>query len=148
MIVDTQCTTFRHREEDFLQCEGEFNGNYQWKQENQVTNYVLFDLQQETLLAKINLTYIIDAGDQQPKISFCAVPANMSIHDTFSNLKCKEIMVQPTGDTVVGTLEPPFNNETSKVGMEVITQGIKADFRATRIEFFASCAVSTGMNNI
>ena len=139
----SQCRTFG-QEENFLQCEGEFSGNYSWTKENELTNYVLFDLAQNTLLTKINLTYSISDGRETPKITFCAVPANRSISDTFRDLECNPLQVQPTGNTVVGTLEPSFGDETSKIGMEIITNGIKADFRATRVEFFGSCTtVST-----
>ncbi|MCG8622253.1 MAG: hypothetical protein MJE68_09700, partial [Proteobacteria bacterium] len=133
--------------ESFLQCDGEFNGNYQWAQENQETNYVLFNLSQITRLSKINFTYMVESGNQEPKISFCTVPASMSIGSAFRNLECQEVRVEATGDTVVGTLVPSFANKTGKIGMEVITQGIKAAFTATRVEFFGSCTVSTTGND-
>lgn len=145
VIVESQCTTFIQGE-NYLQCVGEFSGNYHWTQENQMKNYVLFNLGRKTLLTKINLTYIVEEGTERPKVSFCAAPANISINSTFSSLKCLEVQVEATGDTVVGTLRPSFNKETSKIGMEVITQGIKAAFRATRVEFFGSCTVSSTGN--
>jgi hypothetical protein len=145
VTVRSECTSFSQGE-SFLRCDGEFNGNYQWEQENQDTNYVLFNLSQITLLSKINFTYTVESGNQKPKISFCVVPANMSINGTFRDLECREVQVEATGDTVVGTLEPSFGNKTGKIGMEVITQGIKAAFTATRVEFFGSCTVSSTGN--
>ena len=59
----------------------------------------------------------------------------MSINSTFSSLKCLEVQVEAIGDTVVDTLIGPFNREICKIGMEVITQGIKAALRMTRVEF-------------
>lgn len=106
-------------------------------------NYVVFDLGQSTLPTKINFTYTVVDGSERPKISFCTTPANTSVNSTFNNLtQCEEVIVEPTGDTVVGTLRPSFSNETSKIAMEIITQGIKAAFTATRIEFFERCTPS------
>ena len=148
MTAQPPCTPFNQGAgESFLQCDGEFSGNYQWAQENQETNYVLFNLSQITLLSKINFTYTVESGTQKPKISFCAVPASMSIDSAFSNLECQEVRIKATGDTVVGTLAPSFANKTGKIGMEVITQGIKAAFTATRVEFFGSCTVSSTGND-
>ena len=141
-----QCTP-SGQGEHFLQCDGEFSGNYQWEQENQMTNYVLFNLSRITRLSRINLTYTVVSGSQKPKISFCAVPTSMTIDSTFRDLECHEVQVEATGDTVVGTLEPSFSNETRKIGMEVITQGIKAAFTATRVEFFGTCTVSSTGND-
>lgn len=146
VTVGSRCTQISQGE-SFLQCNGEFNGNYEWQQENQMTNYVLFNLSRITLLTKINLTYTVVSGSQKPKISFCAVPTSMTIDSTFRNLECREVQVEATGDTVVGTLEPSFGNETGKIGMEVITQGIKAAFTATRVEFFGTCTVSSTGND-
>ena len=145
VTAEPQCTPFSQGE-SFLRCDGEFNGNYQWQQENQQTNYVLFNLSQTTLLTKINLMYKVVAGTERPKISFCAVPGNMSINGTFRDLECQEVQIEATGDTVVGTLQLSLGNETGKIGMEVITQGIKAAFTATRVEFFGACTVSSTGN--
>ena len=144
--AESQCTTFEQGELSFLQCDGELNGNYQWQQENKHTNYVLFNLSPITFLTKINFTYTVASGTQKPKISFCSLPANMSIDSTFSNLECQEVQVEATGGTVVGTLVPSFGNSTGKIGMEVITQSIKAAFTATRVEFFGTCTVSSTGN--
>ena len=147
VTVEPQCTQFSQGQgKSFLRCDDEFNGNYQWQQENQETNYVLFNLSRITLLTKINLTYRVVAGTERPKISFCAVPANMSINGTFRDLECQEVQIEATGGTVVGTLQLSLGNETGKIGMEVITRSIKAAFTATRVEFFGACTVSSTGN--
>ena len=76
-------------------------------------------------------------------MSFCPVPDSTTIIDGFTNLEsCRKFTVEATGRLETGTLELPAENETSKVLMEVITQGIKADFKATMIAFHGNCTAA------
>ena len=102
----------------------------------------MFNLTQSISLIHLSLTYRVDSGTQRPKVSFCPVPDSTTISDGFTTLQsCRKFTVEATGGSETGTLELPAENETSKVLMEVITQGIKADFKATRIEFHSYCTI-------
>ena len=91
---------------------------------------------------------MIDAGTQRPKISFCAVADTVFINNIFSGMECDEVTIQATGTTQIGTLELPFVNETSRVGMEITTKGIKADFMATRVDFYGICTMAVATTGL
>ena len=142
--ITTDCKV-RSSTVNCLQCNSELSGHYTWNQENTETNYVLFILNQNTLLSKVILTYKIKAGNQKPKISFCAAPDSVGIESDFTGLECKEVSTEATGSEETQTLKMPFTNETSRIVMEVTTQGIKANFVATGVEFYGSnCTAVTG----
>ena len=126
----------------YLHCEGELSGTYTWSQENSQTNYVLFVLSERSNIVQINLTYIVESNDQEPKISFCPLPDGTLINASFTDLMCRPVSIQPslTGEAMTVVLNVTFN--TTKVAMEVITDGIKADFVANQVQFFSSTEVT------
>lgn len=122
---------------DFLQCEGELSGRYNWAQENQLTNYVLFTLSGRATISEVNLSYSVDSTSETPKVSFCAAPNDISISITFPNLTCQEVAIQATNrENRTRIIPMPFANITNSIVMEVITQGIKASFTANSVQFF------------
>lgn len=133
------------KESKFVQCPGELNGNYRWKRENSEKNYILFILNQRSDVALVNVTYRIQSSHQTPKVSFCDIPNSFKITESndFNGLNCKEL-TSILGGTQDVKLPMVFNNETSMVGMEVITQGIKTDFEVMRVQFFSDqCTAAT-----
>ena len=120
----------------YLRCESELNGNYTWDQETRETNYVLFVLNRKAEIDEISLTYVVP-GTERPKVSFCALSDGTLINGTLSNENCIKVDIQQTdGMRLMVNLTMPFNNiTTSIVSMEVITQGIKAAFIATGVQF-------------
>lgn len=127
-------------ESKYLQCDGELSGTYTWSQENPDTNYVLFVLNQKMSVSLVNMTYTVNSPDEKPKVSFCPLPDNVGIKDKFMGLRCKAVSIQP-GSRVTESIEAPFTNETNRVLMEVITEGIKVEFEAISVEFYGvNCA--------
>lgn len=120
----------------YFRCNGELNGTYTWTQENREINNVLFFLSERAEIDRISVTYVVQ-GTQSPKVTFCAQPEDTLINDTLSKDNCKKVEIETTGGmTLMGILDMPFINvTTSKVSMEVITQGIKSDFIATEVQF-------------
>lgn len=135
VIVDqpNECTDLTN----FLQCEGELSGRYRWVQENQMTNYVLFTLSRRATISAVNLTYSVDSESETPKVSFCVAPNDTSINSAFANLTCQEVLIEATnGETITRITSTPFTNITNRIVMEIITQGIKASFTASAVQFF------------
>ena len=137
-----------------LQCEGDLNGNYTWAAENNDANYVAFELNQVAQVVMINLTYVVVSSiSQSPKISFCALP-NVTLPDvTFRGLTCRKIDIQAMSNYTVQTssVDMPFDQDTGAVAMEVITDGIKADFIAMGVQFFGiyrTATTTTGSKEI
>ena len=131
-----------------LQCEGDLNGNYTWAAENSDENYVAFELNQVAEVTQITLTYVVVSSIRQsPKVSFCALPNVTLPNVTFSELSqtCRKMNVESTTSYMVQTssLEMPFDQDTRAVAMEVITQGIKADFVAMTVQFFGTYRMAT-----
>lgn len=126
----------------YLHCEGELSGIYMWSQENSQTNYVLFVLSERSNIVQINLTYVVQSNDQEPKISFCPLPDGTLINASFTDLMCRAVSIQPslTREAMTVVLNVTFN--TTKVAMEVITDGIKADFVANEVQFYGSTEVT------
>ena len=109
-----------------------------------MANYVLFNLIQQTSLIQISLTYRVIDGTQLPKVSFCPVADTALISDQFTNDEsCRKFTVEATGELETGVLELSTENETSKVVMEVVTHGIKADFKAIGVQFYGNCTTDT-----
>ena len=121
-----------------LQCDGELSGRYTWARENDNTNYVLFILNGRAVISRINLTYIVESSSEKPKVSFCAISDNATVNSnlTAAGLDCQEVPIEPTEGAARNEILPmPFNNDTSRIVMEVITQGIKTAFEATEVQF-------------
>ena len=122
-------------------CDGELTGNYSWARENQEANYIFFLLNRRANISLIRLTYTaVSSVDQSPKVSFCAVLGDNFLNTSLSNLNCRKMDIQSTISYMIQTssLETPFDKDTLAVTMEIITQGLKADFTATGVEFFGS----------
>ena len=132
----------------YRQCEGELNGrSYTWAQENQLTNYVLFTLSRRATVCEVNLTYSVDSTSEKPKVSFCAAPNDTRISNTFPDVTCQEVTIEATsGDSITTTIPMPFTSTTNSIVMEVITQGIKAPFTATSVQFFGAYEVVGKLN--
>lgn len=124
----------------FLQCDRELSGkSYLWVQENEDKNYVLFSLRERASISEVHLTYSVDSMTEKPKVSFCAARDDINITNAFTNLTCQEVTIEATNsETRKKIVAMPFTNITSKIAMEVITQGIKASFTATSVEFFGT----------
>ena len=129
-----------------LQCEGDLSGNYTWDAENSHANYVAFELNQVAEVTHIGLTYVVVSSiSQSPKISFCALP-NVTLPDvTFRGLTCRKIDIQamPTYTVQTSSVDMPFDQDTGVVAMEVITDGIKANFIAMGVQFFGTYRTAT-----
>ena len=134
----------------YRQCEGGLNGrSHTWAQENQLTNYVLFTLSRRATVCIVNLTYSVDSTSEKPKVSFCAAPNNTKISNTFPDVTCQEVTIEATrGDSITTTIPMPFPNTTNSIVMEVITQGIKAPFTATSVQFFGAYEVVGKINHL
>ena len=120
----------------YFQCNGQLNGTYTWTRENSEVNNVLFFLNERAEIDVISLTYVVQRTES-PKVTFCAQPEGILITATLSKDNCKKVEIEPTGGMrLTGVLNMPFRNvTTSRVSMEVITQGIKSDFVATGVQF-------------
>ena len=132
------------------QCDGELNGNYTWAGENQAENYVFFRLNGRANISRIRLTYaVVSSATQTPKVSFCAVLGDDRFNVSLSNLNCREIDIVSTASYMIQTssLDMPFDRDTGDVTMEIITQGIKADFTATGVEVLGS-NLPTGIRHV
>ena len=150
-LTDSQVTVVEPNEcQDqitYHECRGELRGSYTWAQENPTKNYVLFILSARASISAVNLTYSVDSMSEKPKVSFCAAGEDTTINSDFGNLnlKCQEVAIEPTNNkTRNRTVHLPFTNSTSKIVMEVITQGIKASFTATSVEFFGNIYEAMG----
>ena len=125
---------------DIQECDGELNGgNYTWTKENPDENYVFFLLNGRANISQIHLTYAaISSVTQSPKVSFCAVLGDNIYNTSQSNLNCRKMDIQATTSYMIQTssLEMPFDQDTVSVTMEVVTQGIKANFIASEVQFF------------
>ena len=127
----------------YRQCVGELRGrSHTWNQENPLTNYVLFTLSRRATVCIVNLTYSVDSTSETPKVSFCAAPNDIKISNTFPSLTCQEVTIEATNaEPRMKTIDMPFPNTTNSIVMEVITQGIKASFTATSVQFFGAYEV-------
>ena len=140
-ISETHCS--ERESKKFVQCPGELNGNYRWSQENKHKNYVLFVLNQRSNVAHVNVTYSMQSSSEKPKVAFCDIPDSFEITESndFNGLDCTQLNIHGDSKAV---LPMTFKNETSRVGMEVITQGIKTDFVVTGVQFFGGlCTAAT-----